>query len=115
MAAITVYQKKTCGTCKKALQYLDDQGVQYSACDILSTPPTRKILEQHIDEDNVAAFLNSRSAIYREKGMKNNLPDKQTAINLMLEDPNLIKRPLIIKGKNVLFGFKQADVDAAIG
>ena len=114
MEQVTVYQKSTCGTCKKATAYLDGKNVVYTSCDILTAPPTRELLEKHIDAANVPSFLNSRSALYRDRGMKNNPPDKKTAIDLMLQDPNLIKRPVIIKGRTVLFGFRDREVDALL-
>lgn len=42
--------------------------------------------------------------------MKLKPPSKEEAIKLMLKDPNLLKRPVIIKGKKKLMGFNEADV-----
>ena len=42
--------------------------------------------------------------------MKQKPPSKDEAIKLMLKDPNLLKRPVIIKGKNKLTGFNEAAV-----
>ncbi|MBA3973760.1 MAG: hypothetical protein C0504_06020 [Candidatus Solibacter sp.] len=50
-------------------------------------------------------FLNTRNEIYRERKMKDNPPSREQAIQLMAEFPNLIKRPLLVQGGRILFGF----------
>lgn len=103
--SITFYDKSTCGTCKKAKAFLSDREVSFNIVDIITQPPSREVLEATIDEADVKAFLNPRSAIYREQKLGQNIPTKAEAIDLMLEDPNLIKRPVIIKGTAITFGF----------
>ena len=107
----TFYDKKTCGTCKKAKAWLEEQGVAFEIVNIISEPPTREMLERFIEEDNVKSYLNSRSAIYRDRKLGTNLPTKAQAIDMMLEDPNLIKRPFIIKGAAGSFGFQQDEFE----
>ena len=52
-------------------------------------------------------FLNPRNELFRERGMKENPPPRDEAIRLMSENPNLIRRPLLVKGGKVLFGFDE--------
>ncbi len=106
MPKLTVYQKKTCITCKKAMTYLDDLGVPYDAKDIVTEPPSRPLLEAAVDENNLKAAMNSRSAIYKEKNLGKATLSKAQLIDLMLADPNLIKRPLIVNDtKKPYLGF----------
>ena len=46
--------------------------------------------------------------------MKEKPPSKDEAIKLMLKDPNLLKRPVIIKGKKKLTGFNEAELKQII-
>lgn len=108
---IQFYDKKTCGTCKKAKSYLDGCQINYNVIDITKTPPSRDVLEQYIDEKRIKEFLNPRSTIYREKGFSKKLSTKAEAIDLMLHDPNLIKRPVIIHSDDVIFGFDKEKID----
>ena len=62
-------------------------------------------LDKLIGTRDYALFLNSRNELYRERGMKDNPPTRAEAIRLMSENPNLIKRPLLVRGKKILFGF----------
>ena len=73
-------------------------------------PFTDKELRDIIGDDPIEPFLNTRTPLYRERNMKQKPPSKDEAIKLMLKDPNLLKRPVIIKGKKKLMGFNEAEV-----
>jgi arsenate reductase (glutaredoxin) len=104
--SIIFYDKKTCGTCKKAQSYLNENGVRFEIIDIIKEVPSRELLERFIPEDDVKSILNPRSTIYREKMLGKNPPNKVEAIDLMQQDSNLIKRPFIVGGDQASFGFK---------
>jgi Spx/MgsR family transcriptional regulator len=74
------------------------------------TPLTEKELKEIIGEEPIEKFLNTRTPLYREKNMKQKPLSKEEAIKLMLKDPNLLKRPVIIKGKKKLTCFNEAEV-----
>ena len=73
-------------------------------------PLSENELRGIIGDDPIEPFLNTRKPLYREKNMKQKPPSKEEAIKLMLRDPNLLKRPVIIKGKKKLTGFNEAEV-----
>jgi Spx/MgsR family transcriptional regulator len=73
-------------------------------------PFTEKELRNIIGDDSVQPFLNNRTPLYREKNMKQKPPSKDEAIKLMLKDANLLKRPVMIKGKKKLTGFNEAEL-----
>jgi arsenate reductase (glutaredoxin) len=106
--ALRFYGKKTCITCQKAKAFLEAHKVSFEEFPIETQPPSKEILEQLIDDSNVKASLNTRSAIYKEKNLGKDVPDKKTAIVLMLKDPNLIKRPVIVDKNGKLYqGFEE--------
>jgi Spx/MgsR family transcriptional regulator len=77
-------------------------------------PLTEKELRELIGSHPIEPFLNTRTPLYREKNMKQKPPSKDEAIKLMAKDPNLLKRPVIIKGKKKLTGFDESDVKALL-
>jgi Spx/MgsR family transcriptional regulator len=77
-------------------------------------PFTEKELREIIGNDPIEAFLNTRTPLYRERNMKQKPPSKDEAIKLMLKDPNLLKRPVFIKGKKRVTGFNEAEVKALL-
>jgi arsenate reductase-like glutaredoxin family protein len=70
--------------------------------DINREPPTREFLEQHIDADHLLDYVSTRSPVFKERALPRS---KKEAIDMMMENPNLIRRPIMIKGSKVIFGF----------
>ena len=70
--------------------------------DINKTPPDRAFLEKHIDESRFLDFVSTRSPVFKERPLPRS---KKEAIDLMMEQPNLIRRPILIRGSKVTFGF----------
>jgi arsenate reductase-like glutaredoxin family protein len=68
-------------------------------------------LDALIGKRDYREFLNSRNDLYREKKMKEHPPSRDEAIRLMSKNPNLIKRPLFVEGRNVIAGFDQKSVE----
>jgi len=56
------------------------------------------------DRDHIE-FLNTRNELYRERNMKENPPSRSEAIRMMAEEPNLIRRPVVIAGGRIVLGF----------
>ena len=52
-------------------------------------------------------FLNTRNELYRERNMKENPPPRAEAIRLMAENPNLIRRPILMEGSRMAMGFDE--------
>ena len=70
--------------------------------DINAAPPTREFLEKHIDAQHFLDFVSTRSPVFKQRPLPRS---KKEAIDLMMENPNLIRRPIVIKGSTVIFGF----------
>ena len=107
MGEIVLYAKKSCAQCKKAIAFLNKKGVAYQLKDIVHEPPPRSLLEKVIKAENIYASLNQRSTTYRDNHLGKRRTTKNEAIRLMLKDPNLIKRPLIIKDNKAYQGFDE--------
>ena len=63
-----------------------------------------------IGDRDYKTFLNPRNELYREKKMKESPPSRAEAIALMAKNPNLIKRPILVKGKQILLGFNPEEM-----
>lgn len=70
--------------------------------DINKNPPDRAFLEEHIDEARYLEFVSTRSPVFKERPLPGS---KREAIDMMMENPNLIRRPILVKGGKVTFGF----------
>jgi len=102
MSRITFYWKPSCTTCRNAKTFLDARHVEVDDIEINKTPPDRAFLEKHIDEKRFLDFVSTRSPVWKQRPLPRS---KKEAIDLMVEQPNLIKRPVLVKGTKVVFGF----------
>ncbi len=66
-------------------------------------------LEQLIGKRDYREFLNTRNELYREKQMKLHPPARDEAIRLMAANPNLIRRPIIVAGRQMVLGFDEEE------
>ena len=64
-------------------------------------------LDKLIGKRDYRLFLNSRNELYRERGMQDNPPPRAEALKLMSENPNLIKRPIVVEGHQIVLGFDE--------
>jgi arsenate reductase-like glutaredoxin family protein len=76
--------------------------------DINRNPPERGFLEKHIDAKRFLEFVSTRSPVFKSRPLPKS---KKEAIDLMMAQPNLIKRPILIRGSKAIFGF---DKDAYV-
>ena len=52
-------------------------------------------------------FLNPRNELYRQRRMKEHPPTRDEALKLMAMEPNLIRRPIVIRGGRMVLGFDE--------
>lgn len=102
-----------CTTCKKAVKWLDEKGVEYEYRDIKEKNPKKSELKKWIKASGlpVKKFFNTSGQLYREMQLKDKLPEMSEAdmIDLLATDGLLVKRPLLITDDKVLVGFKEAE------
>ena len=89
---------------------MQSKNIDFEAREYGKSPLSETELREIIGAGPVENYLNSRTPLYREKNMKKKPPSVQDAIKLMLKDPNLLRRPVIIKGNIKLTGFDEAAV-----
>jgi arsenate reductase-like glutaredoxin family protein len=72
--------------------------------DINKEPPAREFLERHVEAERFLDFVSTRSPVFKERPLPKS---KKEAIDLMNKNPNLIRRPILVKGSKVVFGFNK--------
>jgi arsenate reductase len=114
MAKVTIYGIKNCDTMKKARAWLDDHRVAYSFHDYKTDGIDRERLMAWAGKVGWETLLNRAGTTFRK------LPDadkqdlsETKAIDLMLAQPSMIKRPVLDIGGKLLVGFKPEDYAAA--
>jgi arsenate reductase (glutaredoxin) len=103
----TLYGIKNCDTMKKARAWLDDHEVAYTFHDYKVSGVDAQRLKKWIAEAGWETVLNRAGTTFRKlpDARKTGL-DERKAIALMLEQPSMIKRPVLELGDKLLVGFK---------
>jgi arsenate reductase len=107
-----------CGTCKKALKWLDAHKVGYTLRHIVDEPPTKKELDAWIGASGkpVRKWLNTSGASYRAIGK--DAIDAMTeaqVVGALAKDGKLVRRPVVVAGNTVLVGFDEDQYVATFG
>ncbi len=103
----TIYGIKNCDTMKKARLFLEERGVDYAFHDYKASGIDRTHLERWCREVGWETVLNRAGTTFRKlpDAARENL-DEARAIDLMLEQPSMIKRPVLERDGRLLIGFK---------
>jgi arsenate reductase (glutaredoxin) len=111
----TLFGIKACDTMKKARTWLDEHGVDYAFHDYKALGIDREHLQQWCEEHGWEVVLNRAGTTFRklDEAQKTDL-DQAKAIELMLAQPSMIKRPVLDLGDKTLVGFKPERYAAAL-
>ncbi|MBW2191565.1 MAG: arsenate reductase family protein [Deltaproteobacteria bacterium] len=117
--SIVVYQYPNCSTCKKALRFLDEAGVDFKSKDIVVNPPSQALLAKALRLSGLPLkkLFNTAGKSYREGGFRDKLPtmSDDQALTALAKDGKLIKRPLVLGDGFALVGFREDDWLEALG
>lgn len=104
---LTMYGIKNCDTVAKARKWLEDRGLAYAFHDYKTAGIDRPRLEAWVAELGWEPLLNRAGMTFRklEEADKQNI-DRAKAIDLMLANPSMIKRPVLDLGERRVVGFK---------
>ena len=110
---ISIYGLKNCDTCRKALKWLEGEGIEYEFKDIRTNGFTNQQLENWAKVAGWETLLNRRGTTWRRlSDAEKNGVDEEVAKDLMRDQPALIKRPIFETRTGIVVGFKQAEMEA---
>jgi arsenate reductase-like glutaredoxin family protein len=84
-----------------------EEGVELESRDMDKDRLFAAELESLIGDRDYKVFLNTRNKLYRERNMKEHPPSRAEAIKMMAAEPNLIRRPIVIRGKEIHLGWDE--------
>jgi arsenate reductase len=84
-----------------------EHGAELDSRDLDKEHLSEAELDKLIGTRDYKQFLNARNELYRTRNMKEQLPTRAEAINLMAKVPNLIRRPVVIRGAEIVLGFDE--------
>jgi len=97
-----------CDTVRKTKKWLDNHGIDYQFHDFRKDGLQRSMLEKWVQQIGWEVLLNRRGTTWRQLPTKiKEAIDEKSAIAIMLESPAIIKRPVLINGKQIIVGFNE--------
>ena len=122
-ASVTLYEFSGCSTCKSAVKWLKNEGLQFETKPIVERPPTLSELKAMLELQNgqIRRLFNTSGLLYREMRVREKLSTMSTdeALNLLVKNGKLVKRPFALakspEGKTIgLLGFKEPEWKEAL-
>ena len=109
-----VYGIPNCDTMKKARKWLDNHGIDYRFHDYRKDGIDKALLEKWIAKLGWEQLINRRGTTWRklQEDIRENM-NSRSAIKVMLENPAIIKRPVLVNGSNIIVGFKESEYQAS--
>ncbi len=111
--SIRVYGIKNCNTMKKTFSFLDENGLDYEFIDYKKQAPDEKLLSGFADKVGFEKLINQKGTTYRKLSdeQKSKLNYKSSAIQMLIENSSMIKRPvLIMPNGNIVLGFEPEEI-----
>ncbi len=106
-------QYPKCGTCKKAANWLNINGIDVDIKHIVEDAPTFEELKAWYEHSGlpIKKFFNTSGRLYREMGLKERIKDStdDELLELLASDGMLVKRPILVSDDFVLVGFKESE------
>jgi len=104
---IKFLHKPNCTTCRKAKAFLEKKKAELEVRDLGKDRLSIVELDQLIGTSDHRKFLNTRNELYRKRKMSKNPPSRDEALKLMAAEPNLIRRPVVLRGHEIVLGYDE--------
>lgn len=106
----TLYAIPNCNTVKKARAWLAENNIEYDFHNYKKQGIDKATLQQWVDELSWQVVINRKGMTWRklDESVRDTM-NVEKAIDIMLENQSIIKRPLIVKGDKKILGFNEEE------
>ena len=103
---ITIYHNPRCSKSRATLQLLEARGMKPKVVEYLNSPPSAEKLRSILKKLGIKAqdLIRKGEARYAELGLKDRKLSEDEAISIMIENPLLIERPIVVSGNKAAIG-----------
>ena len=104
--AVTIYHNPRCSKSRQTLQLLQDRGIEPEIVEYLKTPPSPEQLDAVLAKLGMEprALMRTKEAAYHESGMADEGLSRRALIDLMVANPIVIERPIVVNGARAALG-----------
>lgn len=109
---ITAYLYNSCTSCRKAKDVLESEGANFEVREYFKQKVTRQELDALLQQTGaeLSDILSTRSTPYKERNLADKNLSDDDILEMMVEEPRLIKRPILVSGSNVVIGFNDGKI-----
>ena len=107
---LTVYGIKQCDTCRKALKWLTSEGIDHQFHDLRVDGLQADLLHNWMDSPQTRKLVNRRSTTWRQLTDAQRKFEGQALLDLLLQHPTLIKRPVFVQDSFLVIGFNPQEL-----
>ena len=113
---IKVYHKPTCSKCRTTIGLLKERGAAFEAINYYEKPLSFEELRTLIYKLGIAPrdLLRKGEQVYRDLKLAHRELTDDELVELMVENPDLIQRPIVVKGNKAVLGRPPENVDALL-
>ena len=99
MSKVIIYQKPTCSTCRQAVQFLKESGTPFTAINYYEQRFTKPQLKALLKKAGLSPrdILRTKEELYKKLHLAKTSFSDDALIDLLVEHPDLIQRPLVEK------------------
>lgn len=100
-----IYHNPRCSKSRETLEIINKSGVEVEVVDYQKEPPTKEEFKKILSKLNLKAsdLLRKGEVVYKEKFKNSNFTEEEW-ITIMIENPKLIERPIVVKGNKAVLG-----------
>ena len=104
--SVTIYHNPRCSKSRQALELLREKGVEPEIVEYLKTPPNAATIAGLLDMLGLEPreLMRRKESAYKEAGLNDESLSREALIQGMADNPVLIERPIVIKGKKAALG-----------
>ena len=110
---ILVYQKPTCSKCRSTIEILTERGADFEAINYYDVPLESGKLAELISKLGIAArdLVRKEEQIYRDLRLGERELSDEELVELMVKHPDLIQRPIVVRGNKAILGRPPENVE----
>lgn len=107
--AIQAYLYNSCTSCRKTDEILKESGVDYERREYFKDRFTKDELRTLLQQNNLTVqdVISTRSTPYKQHDLANRDLTDDEILDLMIEDPRLLRRPIVLSGDTVIIGHNE--------
>jgi arsenate reductase len=104
VSGLTFYEKPTCTTCKRTAQLLQEKGVDFDRVNYYVDPIGEEKLRELLRKAGLRPrdLMRTKEPLFKELGLADSEHSDDELIDLMVEHPDLVQRPIVERGERAV-------------